>query len=79
MLNILKIDNDSNNIEKREVPSCIQDLMEHPTLTDPAYSIFTENLRRFKLAYFDGKCTKPNWKELCELDEWTYEAELIKL
>ncbi len=53
--------------------------MEHPTLTDPMYSIFTENVRLYKLAYFDGKCSKPNWKELCELDEWTYEAELIKL
>ena len=63
----------------REVPSCIQDFMEHPTLTDPAYSIFTENVRLNKLSYFDGKLTQPNWKELCELDEWTYEAELIKL
>ena len=79
MLNILKIDNESNNIEMRETPSCIQDFMEHPTPTDPAYSIFRENLRLYRLAYFDGKCTKPSWKESCELDEWTYEAELIKL
>ena len=46
-----------------ETPSCIQDFMDHPTLTDPAYSIFTENVRLNKLSYFDGKFTKPNWKE----------------
>ncbi len=53
--------------------------MNQSILADPAYSIFRENLRLYKLAYFDSKFMLPNWKELIQLDEWAYEAELIKL
>ena len=48
-------DENSNEKEIRETPLCIPDLMNHPTLTDPAYSIFREHVRLYRLAYFDGK------------------------
>ena len=58
----MKIDEEENFYNK-EIPLCIQDLLNHPKLVDPAYSIFRENVKLYKLAYFDGKFTKPNWNK----------------
>ena len=35
------------------MPTCIQDLMNHPTLTDPAYSIFKDFIKHNQAAIFD--------------------------
>ena len=45
----MKIDNYINSYEKeiKGTPLCIQDLLNHPTLAEPVYSIFKENLRVF--------------------------------
>ena len=62
----------SNNNEK-EV-SCIQDLLNHPTLADPAYSSFKEYLRLYQIAYFDQKIFNPDWNKDLGFDEWAYET-----
>ena len=55
MPNILKKEESSDNKEMKETPLYIYDLLNHPTLADPAYSIFGEHVRLYRLAYFDGK------------------------
>ena len=49
VLNIMKLDNEISpyNKEIKETPISIQDLLDHPTIADPAYSIFKENVRLF--------------------------------
>ena len=76
MLNILKNDDEINSYDKeiKGTPLCIQDLLNHPTLADPVYSIFKENVRAFQIAYFDKQFFNPNWKQELGLDEWAYEA-----
>ena len=72
----MKLENEKSpyNKEIKETPLCIQDLLNHPTLADPAYSIFKENVRLFQIAYFDQKFFKPNWKDEIGLDDWAYES-----
>ena len=43
------------------MPTCIQDLMNHPTLTDPAYSKFRDYVKHNILAIFDDVFFYPNW------------------
>ena len=60
----MKIDNEINYYDKeiKEIPLCIQDLLNHPILAEPVYSIFKEHVTAFKIAYFNLKFFNPNWK-----------------
>ena len=59
MPNILILDGEehseknSYNKEMEELPKCIQDLKNHPTLADPAFSIFTDFIKHNQAAIFD--------------------------
>ena len=72
----MKIDNEINFYDKeiKETPLCIQDLLNHPTIANPEYSIFKEHVTAFKIAYFNLKFLNSNWKEEIGLDEWAYET-----
>ena len=76
MLNILKVENEINykNNKIKEIPLCIKDLSNHPSLAYAEYSIFKENLILFQIGYFEKKFLNPNWKDELELDDWAYES-----
>ncbi len=67
-------DKNSYNKEMEELPKCIQDLKDHPTLADPAFSIFKEFVKLNQASIFDQKFFYVNWKEQENLNDWDYEA-----
>ena len=43
------------------IPTCVQDLMNHPTLTDPAYSKFKNYVKQNHGSIFDSYYYYANW------------------
>ena len=58
-------DDDSNkshyDITLDGMPMCVQDLMNHPTLTHPAFSKFKNYVKHNQSSIFDSVFFYPNW------------------
>ena len=68
VLNILKLHPDDEDSKKSPfdktldgMPTCVQDLMNHPTLTDPSYSRFRNFVKHNQASIFDSIFFYPNW------------------
>ena len=61
-----------------EMPTCIPDLMNHPTLTDPAFSRFRNYVKHNYASIFDSVYFYANWKKCLDLDEVGYAILLEK-
>ena len=63
----------SDNLSTDEEPKCIQDLKNHPIITDPAFSLFRDYVKHNQAAIFEQKYFYANWKQNEKLNDWEYE------